>query len=199
MSKQNYTIFMNQVSMILTKSEQPIPTVFAYAQFSKSLHKIISLNQQKTPTTIEIKCSSPKKLVEYIKSRMPLIQAAGGIVEHNGEFLYIFRRGHWDLPKGKIEAGEKIEQAAIREVNEECGISKLRITKPLPTSYHIYFEEGRHVIKETFWFKMKTEDNLETLKPQLEEGITEIKFAHKGFLLTPGIPTYQNLIELVSF
>ena len=51
------------------------------------------------------------------------IVAAGGIVKNEeGKTLIIFRRGFWDLPKGKVEKGEKIINAAQREVEEETGV-----------------------------------------------------------------------------
>ena len=53
--------------------------------------------------------------------------AAGGVVVKDGKFVSIVRHDIPDLPNGHIEKGESPEQAALREVEEETGIGKLRI------------------------------------------------------------------------
>ena len=77
---------------------------------------------------------------------------------HNNDekVLFICRNDKWDLPKGKVEIHESIEEGAIREVEEETGVSGLVITKPLSTTYHIFKRNGRYKIKITYWFKMHT-------------------------------------------
>lgn len=102
------------------------------------------------------------------------IEAAGGIVKNSeGEQLFILRHGLWDLPKGKIESGETPEEGAIREVEEECGISGLSIERELPSSYHTYkSRKGDPMLKRTYWFAMNSSFEGE-LTPQLEEEITE--------------------------
>ncbi|MCK7539615.1 MAG: NUDIX domain-containing protein [Marinilabiliales bacterium] len=61
-----------------------------------------------------------------------IVIAAGGFVRNEkDEILFIFRRGHWDLPKGKLNHKkgiiEKKKDAAVREVMEETGIEKIDI------------------------------------------------------------------------
>jgi 8-oxo-dGTP pyrophosphatase MutT (NUDIX family) len=52
-----------------------------------------------------------------------IIKAGGGIVvNEQNEVLLIYRRGKWDLPKGKLDDGETIEECALREVKEETGL-----------------------------------------------------------------------------
>lgn len=108
------------------------------------------------------------------------IVAAGGVVFNpKKDVLTIFRRGFWDLPKGKVDAGETIEQAAVREVEEETGAKvRLRNTNALRT-YHCYIMYGKECIKETYWYDMDLLHDKE-LTPQTEEGITEIKFMNKA-------------------
>ena len=84
------------------------------------------------------------------------VSAAGGLVLNSKEeILFIYRSNKWDLPKGSIEKGESIEETAIREVEEECGIFNLKVIKPLLTTFHIYFQNGMK-LKETFWFLMSS-------------------------------------------
>ena len=72
------------------------------------------------------------------QSLFVLLPAAGGVVKSEEGFLFIFRKGRWDLPKGKIDEDESEEDAAIREVKEETGLENFTITGPLPSSWHIY-------------------------------------------------------------
>lgn len=105
-----------------------------------------------------------------------MIDAAGGVVINaENNFLLIYRNGKWDLPKGKIESGEEPDTAALREVEEECGIGSLTIIRPLETMYHTYPYDGKKVLKRTFWYLMETHDN-NTPVPQQEEGITDVRW-----------------------
>lgn len=138
--------------------------------------------------------SDLKLLLSYFSSLFTLIEAAGGLVSNpNGEWLFIFRHGKWDLPKGKIEKGEAIETAAIREVEEECGIKNLKIIKPLTPTYHTYSLEEKEVLKRTYWFEMSSNDTSK-LVPQTEEGITEVKWV-KPTLFEP---IHHNTYELIK-
>ena len=82
--------------------------------------------------------SDPDSFFRIFQSAFTLIPAAGGVVVSGEYILFIFRRGVWDLPKGKIDKKEEPARAAIREVSEECGISGHEIVKVLPSTYHIY-------------------------------------------------------------
>ena len=108
------------------------------------------------------------------------IVAAGGIVKNNaGKVLTIFRRGFWDLPKGKVEAGEKIEDAALREVKEETGADVVRAAHRTIVSYHCYILKGKNCIKETHWYFMDILNDT-PLQPQHEEGIEAIEWMNKA-------------------
>ena len=104
------------------------------------------------------------------------ITAAGGLVVRRGdagpEVLLIFRRGAWDLPKGKLDPGETVEDCAVREVREEIGIDKLRILAPAGTTVHGYPEGGRYLVKTTHWYFMQTPER--TFTPEEHEGIEEV-------------------------
>lgn len=117
----------------------------------------------------------------WLKRRMRWVRAAGGIVEDaDGRRLLILRNGRYDLPKGKVEDGETLQQAALREVQEETGLKVFSYQLPatsyqLPAikTYHIYNLYGGWHLKQTSWFKMTTEGSEPATNPQREEGITD--------------------------
>ena len=113
-------------------------------------------------------------VAEALKQTFKMAPAAGGIVVKKGKIVTITRHDIPDLPKGHIEKGENPEQAAMREVEEETGIGKLQIVKPLPSTWHCYFEHEEWKLKRTYWYLMQSEADLQA-KPQTEEGISEVK------------------------
>jgi 8-oxo-dGTP pyrophosphatase MutT (NUDIX family) len=113
---------------------------------------------------------------EFFK-KFTFIQAAGGLVQNEKkEILIIFRRGKWDLPKGKLDKGEKLEDCAVREVEEETGLAKVKLLSPLIITYHTYHEGTRFLLKESHWYNMKVSGE-QKLVPQTSEDILEIKWA----------------------
>jgi len=131
------------------------------------------------------------------------IRAAGGVVFKKGKMLVIFRNERWDLPKGKIDKNESIEAAAIREVQEECGINGHSIIRKLPSTFHIYLSNykdssGQWILKETFWFEMKY-SGIENGIPQTEENITQIRWFSKNELGQVLSNTYENLKPVFLF
>ncbi len=128
------------------------------------------------------------------------IIAAGGLVSNNrNELLMIFRRGKWDLPKGKLDEGESIEACALREVEEETGITNIALGKLIAVTYHHYFDEwiSEEVTKETHWFAMKILDD-QKLIPQTTEGISEIKWVNETEMNECLQNTYQNIIDIID-
>ncbi|MDR0711277.1 MAG: NUDIX domain-containing protein [Prevotellaceae bacterium] len=105
------------------------------------------------------------------------VEAAGGLVKNGkGEYLMIFRNGRWDLPKGKREEGESMEQTAIREVMEECGIDAPTLQGLLTVTYHTYTLQGVDILKHTCWYAMTCAEKPGKLQPQLEEGVEAVAF-----------------------
>lgn len=124
------------------------------------------------------------------------IEAAGGVVEFNNNILLIKRLEKWDLPKGKIELGENVEHAAIREVHEECGIN-VEIKHFLCYTFHTYILKNMYIIKKTHWYSMTTK-SIDNVKPQLEEDITEVRFVSKNDINVYLQNTYSNIIMVLN-
>lgn len=128
-----------------------------------------------------------------------VVNAAGGVVRNEDDkILMIYRRGKWDLPKGKIDSGESSEEAALREVSEECGITNLEITNPMLSTYHIYEEKNKLVLKRVMWYEMVHKGN-QPLKPQTEEDITAIKWFSQRDLFEPIANTYLTILDVLKY
>ena len=127
-----------------------------------------------------------------------LVQAAGGLVT-NGEaqWLFMLRRGKWDLPKGKLDPGETLERCAVREVGEETGLKQVRLEGPLPVTYHTYDENGHHILKETHWYRM-TASPEQAVRPQLEEEITELVWAGRDRIGAFVKNTYPSILDVLQ-
>lgn len=114
--------------------------------------------------------------IEKMAKMFNWIEAAGGIIENEaGQYLLIYRRGHWDLPKGKIDAGESPLQAAHREILEETGVSNLQWSADLPATYHIYPWNGEWVLKQTHWFQFQSKETQQLIL-QTEEEIEDARW-----------------------
>lgn len=134
-------------------------------------------------------------VLEMIKSQHKYIEAAGGLVVNNlGQSLVILRNGLFDLPKGKVEPGESIETAAVREVEEETGIDSPRINKKLLDTYHFYRwgTDPTICFKKTYWYLMDIDGAPQT-NPQTEEGITACFWASDSEIASMVDKTHRNL------
>jgi len=127
-----------------------------------------------------------------------LIKAGGGLVNNGkGQYLFMLRRGKWDLPKGKLDPGETLEQCAVREVGEETGLQQVQLEGPLLITWHTYDESGKHMLKETHWYKMNTADG-GSMKPQQEEQITELRWVAPDGMGELLKNTFPSIIDVIN-
>jgi 8-oxo-dGTP pyrophosphatase MutT (NUDIX family) len=166
---------------------------------TNELYKLISRFQDdKSIPSINIYGTDIKYLWKLFRIYFTGVEAAGGLVKHStGRYLFIERRGKWDLPKGHMETGESAEECALREVSEECGISGHAIVKPLEPSYHTYSWEGISYLKKTNWFLMRYDGEM-TFVPQTDEGITKGQwlFPDEISIIKPG--AWLSLTDLIN-
>jgi 8-oxo-dGTP pyrophosphatase MutT (NUDIX family) len=134
---------------------------------------------------------------KYISNKI-IIEAAGGmVINGKDQLLLMLRRGQWDMPKGKLDDGESIEQCALREVEEETGLATLLLEQKLQITYHTYKIGSQEVIKPSHWYLMKF-TGTENPVPQTEEDITEIRWVNKEEatdLLALMFPSIREMVE----
>lgn len=158
------------------------------------LNAIESLESQKNDRIV-IYHNSLAKLMEAFQSFYEVVEAAGGVVQNDkNEILGIFRRGKWDLPKGKLEEGEKKRDCAIREVKEECGLKNLEIQKKLGSTYHVYGSKKDRKLKVSSWYVMNSTDK--ELIPQTEEDIEIAKWFKISEFLLHAKPVFNNIKDV---
>ena len=142
--------------------------------------------------------SNLKELKDAFFKKFTLIKAAGGFVlNENNEVLMMFRRGKWDLPKGKMDKKETFEECAIRETEEETGLKNIKLISPLITTYHTYHEGSKYALKETKWFTMKVSGE-QKLIPQATEQISKLEWVGKNELkkyLQNSFPSVIDVLE----
>lgn len=146
---------------------------------------------------VALYAEKPEQLWADFCSCFHQLEAAGGFVlNENGQLLVFYRRGSWDMPKGKIDPGETPEAAAIREVQEETGLQNLEIGPFLTHTWHTYRQKGERILKRTWWFAMQTPDT--AVIPQTEEDIEEIQWVDPDIWLASGPEVYASIREVIQ-
>jgi|SRR5688572_4478933 len=172
-------VFIDELNLHTVKSmihEMQDPSIHAGIFFHKDLE--------------ELKAAFFKKFT--------LIVAAGGFVlNEKDQVLMMFRRGKWDLPKGKLDKKETVEQGALRETEEETGLKNIRLISPLITTYHTYHEGTRYVLKQSNWFRMKVSGE-QNLIPQAEEQISKLEWVSQKDLTKYMENTFPSVNDVLK-
>lgn len=137
-----------------------------------------------------------KRQFETIFKNHQRITAAGGLVQRKQKMLFIKRNGYWDIPKGKVELNETITSAAVREVEEECGLKNVQLADFMMITLHTYQYKEQWILKETHWYKMRYKGPKETT-PQEDEGITKVKWFKIGSFDKVLKNTYPSILEVI--
>ena len=197
-----YKVFVNDKVICFTNNEencnqldQKLVLHFFSREYIPFLLLLLNGEDKKNIVIVVTDCEVA--FMEFQKF-FKIIRAAGGIVSNkNNEKLFIYRLDKWDLPKGKIEKGEGIKTAAIREIEEECGIADLTIQNQLQDTYHVYTFKGQLILKQTYWFELTSSFDGE-LVPQLEEDITKVEWLTNADIENKVLAnTYASIKELL--
>jgi len=196
---QNYNIYINEKALIITSV---VNNQVSKAQIIDDQHfdlsKFYGEILEKKEDLFYIVSENPSETFANLTKTVTVIEAAGGLVKSPEEsFLFIKRLGKWDLPKGKLEEGEVIEETAVREVEEECGVVVNRLNQKITDTYHMYQSKGEVILKITYWYSMDV-DSEKQLTPQTEEDITEARWLTKDQLHMVFENTYPSILEVLK-
>lgn len=197
-----YQIYFDQRAIVICSKDEVCPdgsnsVILANSDYS-DLSEIPDLFSRSTNiSTLYIPSDDPDSTFRKLASHFTEVNAAGGVVENpEGEYLFIFRNGVWDLPKGKQEDGEDISLTAIREVEEECGVHSISLGDLICITWHTYHRDGKFYLKHTYWYKMYDRVK-EELHPQLEEDITSAVWVRKNEMDECMKNTYPSIREVI--
>ena len=192
-----YKVFVGDKPIILTSVVEKETNFKNYLLSTVNMAKVIRRLNSTSLSEVRLIHKNPDKVLKKFLKKLPNVIAGGGkVFNDNGEILFIYRNDKWDLPKGKAERKETIEETSIREVEEETGVKGLEIKKLLDTTYHIFKRNGRYKIKITYWFEMKT-SFAGKLFPQENEGITKVEWLNLEQSQMALENSYANIKSLV--
>jgi 8-oxo-dGTP pyrophosphatase MutT (NUDIX family) len=188
-----YKVFVNDKPLFLTNE------IFKETDFQLFLLESVDFKQlivkmfQNKIQKAYLFYPDEKEIMKVLKTKIPVNKAGGGLVYNkNGDVLFIFRNGKWDLPKGGTEKGEVIEQTSMREVEEETGVNGLKIIKKLQKTYHIFKRNGVYKLKITHWFEMQT-DFEGIPEGQIDEGIDKVEWKNPTEIQEALKNSYENI------
>lgn len=199
-------IYYNDKPLIVTTDsekyfhEQPYSETYNFFVGASIRNFNQALQQLEVPGTpgCMIHEDSVVTLQECLHDLFSPVDAGGGVVyNEHGAILMIYRRGKWDLPKGKRDEGETMEDCALREVAEETGLQTLALEDKVCESYHVYSQDNELMLKRTVWYKMQA-TVAEKLKPQKEENIIEARWITEKELGQYVHKTYEAIKEVLK-
>jgi 8-oxo-dGTP pyrophosphatase MutT (NUDIX family) len=188
-----YKVFVNDKPLFLTNEVQKETDFKLFLLESVDIKKLIIKIFQNKIQKAFLYHPDEKLIMKTLRAKLPVEKAGGGLVYNaNGDVLFIFRNGKWDLAKGGMEKNETIEETAIREVEEETGVTGLVITEKLQKTYHIFKRNGRYKLKITQWFEMRTQFD-GTPQGQAEEGIDKVEWVQPDNIKKLLENSYENI------
>ena len=191
-----YKVFVNRLIINLTSDKEFLNDSKTYLLSSISITEIIK--KLKIHDEVFLYYPDKKKLLKEFKEKLVTIKATGGIVTNKkNQILFIYRKGKWDLPKGKMEKNESKKESALREVIEETGVKKLKIINFFSTTFHLIKVKREYFLKETHWYTMKTKYDGK-LKPQKSEGIISAKWKTFDEALEIKKKTFRNIAIILT-
>lgn len=176
--------------------------------FQINSQKVAELNIEETWRAVEqfiasdqsemfVKIRSEKEFELFFED-YKYVAAAGGLVQRDSQFLFIQRNGLWDIPKGKLDPGETPEQAAVREIEEECGLISPIIKEHLLDTWHTFEHKGGKKLKKTYWYWLEEGNEKTELIPQAAEGITDVAYFKLDQLAEIEANTYQSILDVIA-
>lgn len=192
---QKYKIFYRRHHFVFNQDDlDQKPCVVIYHVNKDLIKSLLNyLRECKTTQVVQIaEDGGFEKFLDCFK----IIHAAGGAVFNpDGDLLLMKRKGLWDMPKGKLDKGESIVNAAVREVEEECNVFDIEVKHKIGLTYHLYFEK-KWLLKETHWYYMIS-SRWQDAQPQIEEEIEEIMWIDYEKLDLDQLDTYNNIRHVI--
>jgi ADP-ribose pyrophosphatase YjhB (NUDIX family) len=196
-----HKIYFEKRSIIICRPEEEALSDPNAIQFkvgdSKDIHSLVDMFEASDSLSrVYIPSEDTEATYEAICAEFKEVNAAGGLVSNRrGDYLLISRNGFWDLPKGHQDEGEDIRVTALREVEEETGISDLELRELICITDHCYRRDGIWHLKHTWWYDMLYTHPTD-LTPQREEDIAKAAWVAKSSLPPFLTKTYPSIVEV---
>ena len=188
-----YKVFVNDKPLFLTNQIEKETDFQIFLLETIDIEQLIKKMFNNKIQKAYLHYPDEKEILNKIKEKIPVKKAGGGLVfNKNREVLFIYRNGRRDLPKGGNDKGEEIADTAVREVEEETGVTNLVITNKLQKTYHIFKRNGKYRLKVTQWFEMST-DFEGTPVGQAEEGIEKVAWLNPEEIKEALKNSYENI------
>lgn len=195
-------IYINERPLIIAAETDILPaddanSLTLFSPGDEEISRVIAqLDKNELPKAV-FRHSNPVSLFHQVKSHFTVFEAAGGVISNPAqEVLLMFRRGKWDLPKGKLDDGETLEACALREVQEETGLINIQLTGKITETFHYYPWKDKKVLKHSHWYRMQFTGTELTI-PQIEEDILDIQWIRPENLGKYMQYSYQNIIDVL--